>query len=96
MTAADLQPAEFQAADLQAAIREGLPSTLPPAVGRNDACSHAPVRKDILTDKERPLALRNALRYFPKEQHAELAPEFAQELKAYGRIYMYRLRRGTT
>ena len=92
MTAADLQPAEFKASDLQAAIREGLPATLPPAVQRNPEWSHAPVRKDILTDKEKALALRNALRYFPSEQHAELAPEFAQELRTYGRIYMYRLR----
>ena len=92
MTAADLQPADFRASDLQAAIREGLPATLPPAVQRNPEWSHAPVRKDILTDKEKALALRNALRYFPEEQHAELAPEFAEELRTYGRIYMYRLR----
>ena len=74
MTAADLQPAEFQAADLQAAIREGLPSTLPPAVGRNDAWSHAPVRKDILTDKEKALALRNALRYFRRSNTRSWPP----------------------
>ena len=92
MTAADLQPADFRASDLQSAIREGLPATLPPAVQRNPEWSHAPVRKDILTDKEKALALRNALRYFPEEQHAELAPEFAEELRTYGRIYMYRLR----
>jgi urocanate hydratase len=54
--------------------------------------SHAPVRKDILTPAEKELALRNALRYFPVETHPVLAPEFAQELKDYGRIYMYRLR----
>ena len=92
MTAADLQRADFRATDLQAAICEGLPATLPPAVLRNPEWSHAPVRKDILTDKEKTLALRNALRYFPEEQHAELAPEFAKELRTYGRIYMYRLR----
>ena len=92
MTAADLQPADFRASDLQAAICEGLPATLPPAVQRNTEWSHAPVRKDILTDKEKALALRNALRYFPEDQHAELAPEFAEELRTYGRIYMYRLR----
>jgi urocanate hydratase len=54
--------------------------------------SHAPVRKDILTPAEKELALRNALRYFPVETHPVLALEFAQELKDYGRIYMYRLR----
>ena len=79
-------------AEFQAIVQEGLPETLPPAVERNRTWSHAPVRKDILTAKEKELALRNALRYFPAHQHAELAPEFAQELKDYGRIYMYRLR----
>jgi urocanate hydratase len=79
-------------AQLQAAIQEGIPAVLPPAVTRNSEWSHAPVRKDILTDKEKALALKNALRYFPATQHAELAPEFASELRAYGRIYMYRLR----
>jgi urocanate hydratase len=79
-------------AQLQAAIQEGIPAVLPPAVTRNSEWSHAPVRKDILTDKDKALALKNALRYFPATQHAELAPEFASELRAYGRIYMYRLR----
>ena len=82
----------MNAAQLQAAIQEGLPAVLPPAVERNPEWSHAPVRKDILTDKEKVLALKNALRYFPADQHAELAPEFVAELRAYGRIYMYRLR----
>lgn len=54
--------------------------------------NHAPKRKDILTAEEKVLALKNALRYFPAKFHAELAPEFAQELKDYGRIYMYRFR----
>ena len=54
--------------------------------------NHAPRRKDILTKEQKQLALRNALRYFPAEQHALLAPEFADELHRYGRIYMYRLR----
>ncbi|MBP8879222.1 MAG: urocanate hydratase, partial [Flavobacteriales bacterium] len=54
--------------------------------------SHAPKRKDILSAEEKKLALRNALRYFPKKHHATLAPEFAQELKELGRIYMHRLR----
>ena len=78
--------------ELQASIKEGLPNTLPPATSRHPEWSHAPVRKDILTDKEKNLALKNALRYFPSDQHAMLAPEFAQELRDYGRIYMYRFR----
>ncbi len=71
---------------------EGIPSRIPPAKPMDERVSHAPVRKDILTPEEKKLALANALRYFPKEQHAVLAPEFARELKQYGRIYMYRYR----
>ena len=71
---------------------EGIPARIPPAKPMDANVSHAPVRKDILTPEEKKLALANALRYFPKEQHAELAPEFARELKQYGRIYMYRYR----
>jgi len=71
---------------------EGIPSRIPPAKPMDVNVSHAPVRKDILTPEEKKLALANALRYFPQEQHAELAPEFARELKQYGRIYMYRYR----
>ena len=77
-------------ADFQAAIAEGLPKSLPAARQRSADVPHAPIRKDILTPKQKELALANALRYFPAEQHATLAPEFASELKAYGRIYMYR------
>ena len=73
-------------------IRAGIPEILPPPQPRDESVSHAPRRKDILTDAEKELALRNALRYFPPESHAELAPEFARELADYGRIYMYRLR----
>ncbi len=77
-------------ASFQQAIATGLPASLPPARQRTGEVSHAPVRKDILTPKQKELALANALRYFPADQHPELAPEFAAELKAYGRIYMYR------
>ena len=77
-------------ADFQAAIAEGLPSVLPAPKSRNPEVPHAPVRKDILTPKQKELALANALRYFPAEHHATLAPEFAEELRTYGRIYMYR------
>ena len=76
----------------QLAICEGIPDVLPPARPLDPSVSHAPKRKDILSAEEKKLALRNALRYFPKKHHATLAPEFAQELKEHGRIYMYRLR----
>ena len=74
----------------QKQMAEGLPSVLPSPRQRDPRVSHAPVRKDILTPKQKELALANALRYFPADQHATLADEFAAELKAYGRIYMYR------
>ena len=61
-------------------ITEGIPSILPKPKSPNPNVPHAPVRKDILTDVEKELALKNALRYFPAEHHAVLAPEFAQEL----------------
>lgn len=71
-------------------LLQGIPAVLPPKKGRNPAISHAPKRKDILSPEEKKLALINALRYFPKEWHSELAIEFLEELKEYGRIYMYR------
>ena len=71
-------------------IAAGIPDSLPPAQHRSAEVSHAPVRKDILTPQQKELALANALRYFPAAQHEVLAPEFAAELQAYGRIYMYR------
>ncbi len=76
----------------QQEILAGIGTTLPEAKPYDPSINHAPKRKDILTDEEKVLALKNALRYFPKELHAALAPEFAQELKDYGRIYMYRYR----
>lgn len=78
--------------EFRAVVAEGIPSKLPAPKPRDPEINHAPRRKDILSDEEKKLALRNALRYFPKELHKELAPEFAQELVDYGRIYMYRLR----
>jgi len=69
---------------------QGIPAVLPPKKDRNPAISHAPKRKDILSPDEKKLALKNALRYFPREWHSELAIEFLEELKEYGRIYMYR------
>lgn len=73
-------------------VCEGIPKVLPEPKPYDPDINHAPKRKDILTKEEKRLALKNALRYFPREQHAVLAPEFARELEEYGRIYMYRLR----
>lgn len=73
-------------------IRAGIPDELPQPQPYDETVNHAPRRKDILTPEEKQLALRNALRYFPAKFHATLAPEFADELQRYGRIYMYRFR----
>ena len=78
--------------EFQAEIRAGIPDYLPEPQKYDTSINHAPKRKDILTYEEKKLALRNALRYFPKKFHATLAPEFAEELHKYGRIYMYRYR----
>lgn len=71
-------------------IVQGIPKQLPTAKPVDMTVSHAPVRKQILSKDEKILALKNALRYFPEEMHAVLAPEFAEELNRFGRIYMYR------
>jgi urocanate hydratase len=76
----------------QTSVAEGIPDDLPPLHTPDPSVPHAPKRKDILSTEEKKLALKNALRYFPKKHHAVLAPEFAQELKEHGRIYMYRFR----
>lgn len=73
-------------------ILNGIPAELPPAKAYDTTLNHAPKRKDILSPAEKKLAIRNALRYFPAKHHAVLAKEFAEELKTYGRIYMYRFR----
>lgn len=73
-------------------IQKGIPAQLPETKPYDATVSHAPRRKDILTPAEKELALRNALRYFNPSLHPALAPEFLQELKDYGRIYMYRYR----
>ncbi|MBI9035540.1 MAG: urocanate hydratase [Bacteroidales bacterium] len=78
--------------DFQKEILSGIPEILPEAQAWEPSIDHAPVRKDILTPEEKKLAIRNALRYFDKKDHAVLAVEFAEELQKYGRIYMYRLR----
>jgi urocanate hydratase len=73
-------------------IQQGIPDELPPFKPLDEKVSHAPKRKDILSKEEKKLALKNALRYFDKKHHEVLAREFAGELEAYGRIYMYRFR----
>ena len=73
-------------------ILEGIPKALPKKKDYDLNINHAPIRKDILSIDEKKLALKNALRYFSKDMHHTLAPEFLEELKKYGRIYMYRFR----
>jgi urocanate hydratase len=78
--------------EFKTVVAEGIPSVLPERKPYDPAINHAPRRKKILNDTESRLALRNALRYFPERFHDELSREFADELKQYGRIYMYRFR----
>ena len=76
----------------QQEILQGVPKELPPKKDYDKSINHAPKRKQILSSDEKKLALKNALRYFPKEQHEELIVEFKEELDLFGRIYMYRYR----
>ncbi len=78
--------------DFQKEILAGIPDELPQVKEYDKNINHAPKRKDILTKEQKRLALKNALRYFPERLHAQLAPEFYDELETYGRIYMYRYR----
>ena len=78
--------------DFQKEILAGIPEQLPEVKEYDKNINHAPKRKDILTKEQKRLALKNALRYFPEKLHAQLAPEFYEELEKYGRIYMYRYR----
>lgn len=82
----------MQLEDFKKSVLEGIPQSIPAKKEYDPNINHAPKRKEILNQEEKKLALKNALRYFPKEQHKELAAEFADELKTYGRIYMYRYR----
>lgn len=75
-----------------AEITLGIPKILPPKKRLDNSVNHAPKRKEVLSTQEKKLALKNALRYFPKSQHHELIDEFKQELEDFGRIYMYRLK----
>ncbi|MEX1191683.1 MAG: urocanate hydratase [Brumimicrobium sp.] len=78
--------------EIQQDIRAGVPKEVPQKKDYDTTVNHAPKRKQILSEEERKLALKNALRYFPSEQHAELIADFKSELNTYGRIYMYRYR----
>ncbi len=79
--------------EFQSEVKQGIPYELPPKVNLHDNVSHAPKRNiNQLTLKEKKLAVKNALRYFPKSWHKELAEDFKEELETYGRIYMYRFR----
>ena len=78
--------------NFQEQIQQGIPSVLPKPKPYEIDINHAPKRKEILSVEEKKLALRNALRYFEPQHHAELIKEFSEELETYGRIYMYRLR----
>ncbi|MEC7704418.1 MAG: urocanate hydratase, partial [Candidatus Thermoplasmatota archaeon] len=73
-------------------LSDGIPDEIPPHPGLDPEVDHAPKRIDVLNSEQKRLAVRNALRYFDQEHHAKLAPEFAQELSDFGRIYMLRYR----
>ena len=77
---------------LRAHVGEGIPDIPPALLPLDDSVEHAPARRQVLTDSEKRLALHNALRYFPPPMHELLAPEFADELRTLGRIYMHRFR----
>jgi urocanate hydratase len=80
----------MHAEEFKAAILEGIPKKLPEETFLDPELNHAPKRRDVLSPEEKKLALRNALRYLPKEHHSSVIGEFARELELYGRIYMYR------
>ena len=71
---------------------QGIPNILPNKKPLDETVSHAPIRPQVLSEAEKILAVSNALRYFPKDWHKELAQEFLSELEEYGHIYMYRFR----
>jgi urocanate hydratase len=78
--------------DFKMELTQGVPTSIPPKKSYDLSVNHAPKRKQILNEEEKHLALRNALRYFPSDQHEELITDFIEELETYGRIYMYRYR----
>lgn len=78
--------------EFQKLVLQGIPDELPPKKELNPSINHAPKRRLILSEEEKILAIKNALRYFPKKHHKVLAKEFWEELHTYGRIYMYRFK----
>lgn len=82
----------YTLASFQSEIKTGIPQVLPSPKPYDLSVNHAPKRKAILTQEEKKLALRNALRYFSAEHHRVLIREFEEELNSFGRIYMYRFR----
>ena len=78
--------------DFKNSILEGIPNKIPESKRFDNNINRAPLRKKILNSEEKKLALKNALRYFPKSMHEQLASEFLEELHKYGRIYMYRFK----
>ena len=78
--------------DFKMELTQGVPTSIPPKKSYDLSVNHAPKRKQILNEEEKHLALRNALRYFPSDQHETLITDFIEELETYGRIYMYRYR----
>lgn len=89
---ASTDTAALSQAEFAKIVAEGIPKSIPVAKVWDNNVNHAPLRKDMLSIEEKFLAVKNALRYFSKDQHAVLAPEFADELQKFGRIYMYRYR----
>ncbi len=78
--------------NFQKQILQGIPEELPLKKELDNSVPHAPKRRDVLNSEEKKLAIKNALRYFPKRFHDVLSKEFAEELREYGHIYMYRFR----
>ena len=78
--------------DFKNSILEGIPNKIPESKTFDNNINRAPLRKKILNSEEKKLALKNALRYFHKSMHEQLASEFLEELNKYGRIYMYRFK----
>ena len=78
--------------DFKTLILEGIPNEIPELINFDNSINRAPLRKKILNSEEKKLALKNALRYFPKTMHEQLITDFLDELNKYGRIYMYRFK----
>ena len=78
--------------DFKNSILEGIPNEIPELINFDNSINRAPLRKKILNSEEKKLALKNALRYFPKTMHELLITDFLDELNKYGRIYMYRFK----